>query len=569
MKALLRICFIVTCALLFFTVITVHPVLAQTQGTTNNYFAQDVNPNVPQDMHSLTQVATTEVLSTIICQLSGIDIIRKNQSCLGIDPQTHRIGFVPPGSGGLIGATMMGINFTFNIPVHSSDYLQYMAGKFGVTEHAYAQTTGIGFEGLKPLLGLWTAFRNIVYLFFVIIFVIIGIAIMLRVQIDPRTVMTLENQLPRIVIGIILVTFSYAIAGLMIDVMWLLTFLVVNIIASADTSNPALIGPATTSLLNGPLGYVDAIFKTGAFGGVLAITGNAIHAASDVIHNVVSGTNTQQLGLMPTNTGSNGNQSCDWVALITAPLNPIGTAPGVTGCANQLLSTFTTQTVGSILLNIVGWLIGYILGALAGIVILVALLITMFRLWFTLLMAFAYILLDVILAPFHIAAGLIPGSTVGFGSWFRGMAANLLLFPTTVAMFVLARVLLDAFNTTVSVSANSGIVPQAFAATGTYGGGSLFQPPLIGSFVGDGTNNPLGTFVALAIIFATPAVLDILKKALQVQENGLGAAAMSNVGVGGKAVGGTVRRASNLVSAYQIDPLHATPMQRVLSSIFR
>ena len=63
---------------------------------------------------------------------------------------------------------------------------------------------------------------------------------MLRIKIDPRTVMTIQNQIPRVIICIILITFSYAFAGAMIDVMWAVTYMGVNKIT--QTVNPQLAG---------------------------------------------------------------------------------------------------------------------------------------------------------------------------------------------------------------------------------------------------------------------------------------------------------------------------------------
>ena len=105
-------------------------------------------------------------------------------------------------------------------------------------------------------------------------------------------------------------------------------------------------------------------------------------------------------------------------------------------------------------------------------------------------------------------------------------------------MFVLAKVLLDAFYGGQTTTVASGFIEHAYAAATTVGGGSLFEPPLIGSFQGNGVNSPLGAFVALAIFFATPEVLKVVRKALQVEDNGLGAAAMKNIGVGPQAIRG-------------------------------
>jgi len=102
--------------------------------------------------------------------------------------------------------------------------VQYFAGeiqKFNPTQPAYAQTDTVGFQALTPVQGLWTVFRNASYVGFVIVFVIIGFMIMLRAHISPQAVATIQDSIPRLVVALILVTFSFAIAGLMIDLMFL------------------------------------------------------------------------------------------------------------------------------------------------------------------------------------------------------------------------------------------------------------------------------------------------------------------------------------------------------------
>src|SRR5207248_2071356 len=79
---------------------------------------------------------------------------------------------------------------------------------------------GYGYASLRPFLKLWKAFRNIIYLLFVIVFVVIGLGVMLRLKVDNKTVMTVQAAIPKIVVALILVTLSYAIVGFLIDMMW-------------------------------------------------------------------------------------------------------------------------------------------------------------------------------------------------------------------------------------------------------------------------------------------------------------------------------------------------------------
>ncbi|MBI4078796.1 MAG: hypothetical protein HY429_00640, partial [Candidatus Levybacteria bacterium] len=156
--------------------------VAPANAQVNPYAVPQTNPDVPQNMHTLAQSAFIEAMAAVSCQLTGIDPINPHGKCLGIDAQTGKIGFVDPskssGGGGAIGVTSKAISMLFTPPIHTSDYFAYLGENFGITKKAYAQ--GTGFTSLTPLLPLWSAFRNIVYLLFIIVFVVVGLAIMLR-----------------------------------------------------------------------------------------------------------------------------------------------------------------------------------------------------------------------------------------------------------------------------------------------------------------------------------------------------------------------------------------------------
>lgn len=122
-------------------------------------------------------------------------------------------------------------------PVSSVEYFADLGRHLGIVKPAYAQ--GIGFQGLKPILPLWKIFRDIAYLFFVVVFIIVGFAIMFRVKINPQTVISIENALPGIVLALILVTFSYAIAGLLVDLIYVSIDLIFSLMYIAPNS-PAI-----------------------------------------------------------------------------------------------------------------------------------------------------------------------------------------------------------------------------------------------------------------------------------------------------------------------------------------
>lgn len=378
---------------IFFLIFLKTPVFAATTQTqpTNQYLAPVTNPGVPQNLHTYTQSIFIELLSTGYCTLVGYDPVYTNQKCLGIDQNTHKIGFVE-NSSGLYGALGGLFSMAYAMPTSSSQYIKYMTENFGISKKAYAANNcvnslnpdqGIGFCLLDPITNIWVRMRDIVYLLFTVVFIVVGLGIMLRVQVDPRTVMTLENQIPKIIIGILMVTFSLAIAGLLIDVMYLAIYLIGNVLSVVATSS-------------GLAGFDSNYAK-------IATSTNPFQALSFI--------------------GGGGGVS-------------FNIASGITDVI--IKSIFgTVQTPFTI--PVLGWdLGGVLLFLILWFVFLLALFIAMIRVWITLIISYINILLDIVFAPFWFVGGLLPGGSLGVGAWFRDMLANLAVFPATVAMLALA-----------------------------------------------------------------------------------------------------------------------------------
>lgn len=120
------------------------------------------------------------------------------------------------------------IGLMYSYPVaNTNTYVADLMNSAHITPRAYAQ--GLGFASLNPILELWKAFRNLAYMFFVIIFIIIGFMIMFRQKIGGQAAVTAQQAIPGVIVSLILVTFSYAIAGLLIDLMYVLMFLIIGV----------------------------------------------------------------------------------------------------------------------------------------------------------------------------------------------------------------------------------------------------------------------------------------------------------------------------------------------------
>jgi hypothetical protein len=157
------------------------------------------------------------------------------------DPTGQRIINTIPAStsvayknGGLIGALNYLMAMMYGYPAASSEvYIAYLMDSSGLATPAYAQ--GLGFSSLNPVLGLWIMFRNVAYTFFVLIFIVIGFLIMFRTKIGGQTAVTAQQAVPNIIMSLLFVTFSYPIAGLLIDGMYLIMYLILGLFGSVFT----------------------------------------------------------------------------------------------------------------------------------------------------------------------------------------------------------------------------------------------------------------------------------------------------------------------------------------------
>jgi hypothetical protein len=107
-------------------------------------------------------------------------------------------------------------------------YIRNSVNKFQLVDEVSAQSTGFGYGKLLPISGYWQLTRNMAYTLFVLLIIITAFMIMFKVKISPQATISIQSAIPKIATSLILITFSLAIAGLLMDLM----YVVIGLLAS-------------------------------------------------------------------------------------------------------------------------------------------------------------------------------------------------------------------------------------------------------------------------------------------------------------------------------------------------
>lgn len=290
-------------------------------------------------------------------------------------------GYMP---GGIIGITNNMIASLYNPPASGIQYLAQMKDNF-LGKPAYAQ--GTGFTGLQPLLLIWRTFRNAIYILSALVFIILGIMIMLRVKISQQAVITIQTAIPGLITTLILVTFSYAIAGLLIDAMNFVQAMVITLLFNGlgkHLNEPLFQGTAsfnwTFERLNTP-GFSDSWWLS-------------YHLISSLV---------------------------GWIITV-----------GIVG--GILTSLFAGVT---------GWAFA-IGGGIALLIILIIITWMLIKFFFGLVKCYLNVILQIIFAPILIGLGAFPNFKIGFGSWILDLIANLSVFPLCLIYLIILNLLIGS-----------------------------------------------------------------------------------------------------------------------------
>jgi len=369
---------------------------------------------------------TIQVYKSIMCSLVG-------EACTN-NPQDGDKNF----NHSLFGQGAKLLSATYINPPASGIYWAYSGlAKSGFIPKIYA--SGIGFSSISPLSNIWNAFRNISYMILVVIIITIGFMIMFRMKLNPQTVISVENSLPRIIFSLILITFSFAIAGFLIDLMYVFIILIISII-----------GPHTGKPVDDlKLRYLQAGVKeifwslTGkdllSKGSLLGISNALLYSIPELNWIIrIIGSALGVTLLFPTLNKTVGwiisqLSSIEFGAELIGKISSFGLFKGLVGGTAKSALMGIALVIGTIMI------FPFIL---AGIIFL-TLVFIFFRILFLLLSSYVKIILLIIISPLYLMLEAIPGIPA-FSSWFKNLLTEIITFPLVIAIFLMSAVIINS-----------------------------------------------------------------------------------------------------------------------------
>lgn len=401
-------------------------------------------------------------------------------------------------SGGALGATTSLIGMLYqNQPVRTIDYLASIEQGLGIVKTANAQVVGSGAQVLNPILKLWQVSRNISYIFLIIIFLIIGLMIIFRNKINPQAVISAQAALPGLVIGLVMITFSYFFAGLISDMAFIGTNAVGYYFVAAQgkldtskmapdeakawTNQQALVqqinAESVLSIFSQFVGIVTQDKAQGALANIYNKFNQDVRERIDWLAGIISyqfiGSPAQQIPVI----GQFIGPIIGLVAGISAARDPTA----VLGIAIAFVSTFV-------------------------------LIYAMVKLLLRLVNSYLTIVFLTFTAPFQLLIAALPGRQGIATNWILNILANVLVFPAVLAVFYFVAFLLGQSFGPLTVAKlqekPDTLMPTVYAADNNIIDTQTF--PLFGAM----DLGFINILLAFGVLVALPSIPDIVVKSI-------------------------------------------------------
>lgn len=355
-----------------------------------------------------------------------------------------------------------------------------------------------GYRAFEPIRKVWTVMRNIALSFIVMIGLILSIMILLRVR-QGQGYVTMLTALPKLIATIVLVVFSYAIAGVLVDFGNVMEKLVVGLFFNADFIDEGYWQNLSSEYKDGSQ-YPVNIYGPGTDWSDEQRKGHSEDYYKDM--------NVFRLMSVFTEVESWGKVECNgrtppdwWVEA------------GNEGCPLRIADIIRTPTSIGVLDRGIDLVEKVPADELLKLIFTIVIITGVLKVFMSLITAFAKMLIYTIFAPLvFLFFPLAPGALTG---WFRYFLASSLVFPFSFLMMMLAAIIMGYphapwFTAEQGVTI-AGVAPDLL----TYSTSRL--TPAGGS--GSGEVIFLTKILALVIVMMIPHLSAWLMEILRVPEN--------------------------------------------------
>jgi len=367
-----------------------------------------------------------------------------------------------------------------------------------------AQSIGLptsGAAALGPIYSIWEVIRNLTYIIFTVYFIIIAFMILFRQKLGGQDYVSIVNSIPKVIMALVLVTFSLPLAGLMIDIG--------NICNSLTVSLFSKLMPGIGEILE----------KLNTIPGQVQGQGNNVIPSYNII-SLLNGFLTESFTGVA--NGANGSPVTNSLyTTITFVIQSLASfqVPGNSGNLNiiQGPAPAAGQNPAGVL-SVLGT-------SLLSFLFSLTFLQSIFKIFFGLIINYVELILKIIFSPVQLI-GTIFNGTKSLTGWIRSVLSNVLVFPAIFLGLVLisiftytgGKINADACLVNSSCYTWAGGDSNIFNANNANNAQVTYIPAPLGYFsaVINNKTTPLSVngFISLGLLLFLPEIIDITKRSV-------------------------------------------------------
>jgi len=305
-----------------------------------------------------------------------------------------------------------------------------------------------GYNYLKDVVHLdkiWRSSLNIVYLFSIIIFIIVGFMIMFRKNLPGNTTVTVSKALPQIIISLVLATFSFAIVGIIMD----LGKVGINLSRSIISNIYVEMGEGEEKIIEQKnlWSLADDVFQKTRLDTDAGDALSKIPLIGDTLAGVLVGKGNTLTGelarveamgatyyFLQKNLPEIVNEAdVDASAVVGIDFGISATVDIV-----EPVLDFAQWTLKNLLyIGMTAASTGLMAIIIKSLILIIICFYAAFKVFLTLLTTYLKLFINVIVAPFQLMLGAIPGNGAQITNWLKSVVANTLVF---VGVFVVINI---------------------------------------------------------------------------------------------------------------------------------